>query len=658
MIREVNGGNGYAGQSSPARALRPRRRTAAIASIQIRWPSGIVQTVTAPVDRITTIHEAAPARHGPAGNRARPRRPPGPPALVRSARSVRRVLRSILFVSALFAVLTLAPQPAGRQTGDLLWQHRNLGKAFYENPTTQLQAVDEFKKALDLAPDSARERSTTVSRCCAPARPTEGIAELQKAQQQDPDHSPHLVQPGHRLQEGRAVRQGDRAVRADGQARARRADLALQPGRPLQADRQAGRRAARVRTRRRARSRTLPARTSSCSTPTATPAVPPMPSASSSCSRRSSGDRRALPFPRISTGASTPRSSIRSIRPTPWNRPARGVDLYRHARAGDVCGRRRGHARPRRRRGRPPGPARMVRRIGRALQERRHACRRHRPRGHQRRSLDRGRRLQQRRPAGSRGRDRCRRRALWQPKGAFSEGAAGAAGLGRPAGHLDRLRPRLRPGSPARRRRVSCSSATTARPASATRRRTFRSPTATRLDGVAFNFVADTAGRDVVVTYADHAAVLYRDLLGGKYRAEPLDALGAGAAAVVARDVDDDGSDRSRRRRDARPDRVAEQGPAVGGGAVHTVARARDCRRRTSRTARLPTCSSMAPSRATRPGAASPRRHRRSCPAPSLSPPRISTTTDGWMPPRWHRTARCICCEMRARCPAPGSASR
>ena len=26
-----------------------------------------------------------------------------------------------------------------------LWHYRNLGKAFYENPTTQLQAVEEFR---------------------------------------------------------------------------------------------------------------------------------------------------------------------------------------------------------------------------------------------------------------------------------------------------------------------------------------------------------------------------------------------------------------------------------------------------------------------------------------------------------------------------------
>ena len=62
------------------------------------------------------------------------------------------------------------------------------------------------------------------------------------------------------------------------------------------------------------------------------------------------------------------------------------------------------------------------------------------------------------------------------------------------------------------------------------------------IDGVAFNVAADTDGRDLVVTYADRAAVLYRDLLAGKYRAEPIEPLQAGAASVVARDVDNDGS--------------------------------------------------------------------------------------------------------------------
>ena len=47
--------------------------------------------------------------------------------------------------------------PLSRADEERLWRLRNLGKAFYENPTTQRQAVDELRKARDLAPGSARE---------------------------------------------------------------------------------------------------------------------------------------------------------------------------------------------------------------------------------------------------------------------------------------------------------------------------------------------------------------------------------------------------------------------------------------------------------------------------------------------------------------------
>ncbi len=69
---------------------------------------------------------------------------------------------------------------------DRIWQHRNLGKAFYENPTTQVQAVDEFKKALDMAPDSARERLNYGLALLRAGKTKEGVAEIEKAQKQDP----------------------------------------------------------------------------------------------------------------------------------------------------------------------------------------------------------------------------------------------------------------------------------------------------------------------------------------------------------------------------------------------------------------------------------------------------------------------------------------
>ncbi len=103
-------------------------------------------------------------------------------------------------MALLFTVLLLAAfavtSPAAReqsaassptqQVGDELWHHRNLGKAFYENPTTQQQAVDEFKKALDLAPTSARERLNYGLALLRAGKTADAIAELQRVQQQDP----------------------------------------------------------------------------------------------------------------------------------------------------------------------------------------------------------------------------------------------------------------------------------------------------------------------------------------------------------------------------------------------------------------------------------------------------------------------------------------
>jgi len=56
FIREVNGGNGYAGQS-PTRLHVGLGALEKIDSLEIRWPSGLRQNVTVPLDRITTIRE-------------------------------------------------------------------------------------------------------------------------------------------------------------------------------------------------------------------------------------------------------------------------------------------------------------------------------------------------------------------------------------------------------------------------------------------------------------------------------------------------------------------------------------------------------------------------------------------------------------------------
>ena len=87
---------------------------------------------------------------------------------------------------ALLCFLCLAAAQTQSSVEERLWQHRNLGKAFYENPTTQLQAIAEFRKALLLAPNSVRERLNYGLALLRAGRSPEGIAELQRVQKQDP----------------------------------------------------------------------------------------------------------------------------------------------------------------------------------------------------------------------------------------------------------------------------------------------------------------------------------------------------------------------------------------------------------------------------------------------------------------------------------------
>ncbi len=58
LVREVNGGNGYASQSS-SRLHFGLGAAAKIDAVEIRWPSGRTEKVTVPVDRVTTVKEGA-----------------------------------------------------------------------------------------------------------------------------------------------------------------------------------------------------------------------------------------------------------------------------------------------------------------------------------------------------------------------------------------------------------------------------------------------------------------------------------------------------------------------------------------------------------------------------------------------------------------------
>jgi tetratricopeptide (TPR) repeat protein len=67
-----------------------------------------------------------------------------------------------------------------------VWRHRNLGKAYYENPMTQIKAVEEFKQALALAPNSTRDRVNYGLALLRAGKTPEAIQELVKAQKEDP----------------------------------------------------------------------------------------------------------------------------------------------------------------------------------------------------------------------------------------------------------------------------------------------------------------------------------------------------------------------------------------------------------------------------------------------------------------------------------------
>src|SRR5258708_23882916 len=92
-------------------------------------------------------------------------------------------MRRVVWLLALVAV-SFAQSGAG--DSERLWQLRNLGKALYENPTTQAQAVDQFRQALALAPDSVRERVNYGLAMLRAGKVSEGAAELERAQKQNP----------------------------------------------------------------------------------------------------------------------------------------------------------------------------------------------------------------------------------------------------------------------------------------------------------------------------------------------------------------------------------------------------------------------------------------------------------------------------------------
>src|SRR5579871_2821771 len=68
-----------------------------------------------------------------------------------------------------------------------LEHHRNLGKAFYENPTTKEKAVEEFRQALAINPSSARDKlNYAIALLRVEGHEPEATKLLEEVQKQDP----------------------------------------------------------------------------------------------------------------------------------------------------------------------------------------------------------------------------------------------------------------------------------------------------------------------------------------------------------------------------------------------------------------------------------------------------------------------------------------
>jgi tetratricopeptide (TPR) repeat protein len=94
-----------------------------------------------------------------------------------------------LTIAGVGAILLIAASPATERQEEL-WRYRNLGKALFETPTTQAKAPEALKKALELAPDSFRDRLNYGISLLRTGDRKNAMVEIEKAQKQNPK-APH-----------------------------------------------------------------------------------------------------------------------------------------------------------------------------------------------------------------------------------------------------------------------------------------------------------------------------------------------------------------------------------------------------------------------------------------------------------------------------------
>jgi tetratricopeptide (TPR) repeat protein len=97
-----------------------------------------------------------------------------------------RVRLNLLACCLLACVVVLLYAAVPATQAERLAQARNLGKAFYENPTTGAEAVTEFRRALNLAPNSTREKLNYALALLKAGKSDEAVDLLKKVQKLDP----------------------------------------------------------------------------------------------------------------------------------------------------------------------------------------------------------------------------------------------------------------------------------------------------------------------------------------------------------------------------------------------------------------------------------------------------------------------------------------
>ncbi|HTP33007.1 MAG TPA: hypothetical protein VMJ75_12595 [Candidatus Acidoferrales bacterium] len=91
-----------------------------------------------------------------------------------------------LLIGSVLALFVFLPAGAGQRAEEELWRHRQIGKALFETPGSIGDAPAELKKALDLVPNSFRDRLNYGLALLRAGDLNAAVTELEKAQRQDP----------------------------------------------------------------------------------------------------------------------------------------------------------------------------------------------------------------------------------------------------------------------------------------------------------------------------------------------------------------------------------------------------------------------------------------------------------------------------------------